>query len=91
MIVEATLNATKLRSEVASYRLRLRNKPPKLVTSSPNGPVDMDLIDVLVEAFSSLERRIDAIEVARTQSEKTPSSGHRESLLEVDNAAPSGI
>ena len=39
----------------------LRNKTPKLVTSSPNGPIDMDLIGILVEAFSSLERRIDAI------------------------------
>ena len=52
------MDAEELRSEVASYRLKLRNKPPKL---GPNGPIDMDLIDVLVEAISSLEKRIGAI------------------------------
>ena len=41
----------------------LRNKTPKFVTSSPNGPIDVDLIDILVEACSSLERRIDAIDL----------------------------
>ena len=61
-MVEATrtpMNAKELRSEVASYRLKLRNKTPKLVTNGPNGPIDMDLIEVLVEAISSLEKRID--------------------------------
>ena len=53
------MNAKELRSEVASYRLKLRNKTPKLVTNGPNGPIDMDLIEVLVEAISSLEKRID--------------------------------
>ena len=53
------MNAKELRSEVASYRLKLRSKTPKLVTNGPNGPIDMDLIEVLVEAISSLEKRID--------------------------------
>ena len=52
------MNATELKSEVASYRLMLRNKPAKLVAWGPNGPVDMDLIDI-----SSLEKRIDAIDL----------------------------
>ena len=43
------MNAKELRSEVASYRLKLRNRPPKLVTNGPNGPIDMDLIDVIVQ------------------------------------------
>ena len=50
-----------LKSEVASYRLMLRNKTAKLVSCGPNRAIDMDLIDILVEAISSLERRIDAI------------------------------
>jgi hypothetical protein len=57
------MNATELRSEVASYRLMLRNKTAKLVTCGPNGPIDMDLIDILVEAISSLEKRIDSIDL----------------------------
>ena len=63
------MNAKELRSEVASYRLKLRNKPPKLVTNGPNGPVDMDLIDILVEAISTLEKRIDAIDLTNTSKE----------------------
>jgi hypothetical protein len=57
------MNATELKSEVASYRLKLRNRPPKLVTCRSSGPIDMDLIDILVEVISSLERRIDAIDL----------------------------
>ena len=49
------MNATELKSEVASHRLKLRNKPAKLVACGPNGPIDMDLIDILVDAISSLE------------------------------------
>ena len=56
------MNAIELKSEVASYRLMLRSKPAKLVACGPNGPVDMDLIDVLVNAISSLEKRIDGID-----------------------------
>ena len=41
------MNVTELKSEVASYRLKLRNKTAKLVTCDPNGPIDMDLIDML--------------------------------------------
>jgi hypothetical protein len=65
-IVRATrtsMNATELKLEVARYRLMLRNKTGKLVTCGQNGPIDMDLIDILVEAISSLERRIDAIDL----------------------------
>jgi hypothetical protein len=50
-----SMNATELKSEAASYRLKLRNKPAELVACGSNGPVDMDLIDVLVNAISSLE------------------------------------
>ena len=57
------MNITELRSEVASYRLKLRDKTAKLVTCGPNGPIDMDLVDILVEAISSLEKRIDAIDL----------------------------
>ena len=59
------MNAIELKSEVASYRLMLRNKPAKLVACGPNGPVDMDLIDILVNAISSLEKPIDAIDVTK--------------------------
>ena len=55
------MKATELKSGVASYRLKLRNKLSKLVTCGPNGPIDIDLIEVLVEAISSLERRVEAI------------------------------
>ena len=47
----------------------LRNKTAKLVTCCPNGPIDMDLIDILVEAISSLERRIDAIVLTTSSKE----------------------
>ncbi len=56
------MNPTELRSEVASYRLMLRNKTPKLVTSGPHGPIDMDLIDTPRCSHSSLEMRLDALE-----------------------------
>ena len=59
------MNTTELKSEVASYRLKLRNKTAKLVTCGPNGCIDMDLMNILAEAISSLERRIDAIDLTR--------------------------
>jgi hypothetical protein len=60
------MNAIELKSGVASSRLMLRNKPAKLVACGPNGPVDMDLIDILVNAISSLEKkRIEAIDVTK--------------------------
>ena len=75
------MNAIELKSEVASYRLKLRNKPAKLVASDPNGPVDMDLIDILVNAISSLERRIDGINLTTRpkaiKSTKTTTTIHR--------------
>ena len=59
------MNATELKSEVASYRLMLRNKPAKLVAWGSDGPVNMDLIDILVNAISFLEKRIDAIDLTK--------------------------
>ena len=64
------MKATELKLGVASYRLKLRNKPSKLVTCGPNGPIDMDLIEILVDAISSLERRIDAIVLLTTRSKR---------------------
>ncbi len=60
-----SMNAIELKSEVASYRLMVKNKTPKLVACGPSGPVDMDMIDILVNAISSLEKRIDAIDLTR--------------------------
>jgi hypothetical protein len=57
------MNTTELRSEVASYRLKLRDTTAKLVTCGPKRTSDMDLINTLVEAISSLEKRIDAIDL----------------------------
>ena len=56
------MNATKLKSEVASYRLKLRNKPANSSLAAQAGLSMSDLIDIFVEAISSLERRIDAID-----------------------------
>ncbi len=66
------MNATALKSEVASYRLMLRNKPAKLVAWGPDGPVNMDLIDILVNAISTLENGSTPSICRSARSDKSP-------------------
>jgi hypothetical protein len=56
------MNAKQLQSEVERYRLKLRSKPAKLVSYGPSGPIDIEVIDTIVEAISSMEKRIIALE-----------------------------
>jgi hypothetical protein len=56
------MNIKEMKSEVEKYRGKLRERPAKLVSSGPSGPVGMELIDVLVDGIESLEKRVATLE-----------------------------
>ena len=52
-----------LRSTVEKYRVRLKEKAGSMCMFTDDGPIGLSVIDDLVEALESQERRIDALEM----------------------------
>jgi hypothetical protein len=71
------VNSQQLKSAVDRYRVKLREKTPKLVAYSPTGPIEIEIIDVVVEAIASLENRIAALEHASGDTAKNAGSASR--------------
>jgi hypothetical protein len=59
-----------LKSALSDYREKLKGKAGKVVTSSQNGPIGMQLIDAIVDALETLEKRVEKLEGAQEPGEK---------------------
>jgi|SoimicMinimDraft_9_1059737.scaffolds.fasta_scaffold974378_1 hypothetical protein len=51
-----------LRSKVEKYRARLKEKAGTMCMFTEDGPIGLSVIDELIEALESQQRRIDALE-----------------------------
>ena len=56
------MDIQELKSEVDRYRDKLKEKKGHVCTWGQNGPVGMQLIDVLVETLEAQQKRIEALE-----------------------------
>jgi len=56
------MDIQELKSEVDRYRDKLKEKKGHVCTWGKNGPVGMQLIDVLVETLEAQQKRIEALE-----------------------------